>query len=211
MADRTQSCDGAPERHVGRLLCCVLYPSVPASQFLLPRKGQSLLVQFVLIPKCILCENSILPPLRNPSWILVCDRHRKLPACSFNTVTQGAGKPKHLSLASSWTCPLSLPSAHLRTGISEVIGRIPRHRLLSHCLWEHYFQAATLSKRTLLRLYLHSLRFIDMECASQWFSVSWPFWSCLHNPISEHCHRLNIIPWILLLSVPTLTLSLGQH
>lgn len=123
MADRTQSCDGAPERHVGRLLlCCVHCPSLLASPFLLPSKGQSLLVQFVLIPKCILCENSILPSLRNPSWMLVCDRHRKLPVYSFNTVTQRAGKPKHLSLTSSWTCALSLPSAPLRTGIQKWLG-----------------------------------------------------------------------------------------
>lgn len=61
----------------------------------------------------------LLPPLRNPSWILVCDSHRKLPACSFNSVTQRSGKPKHLSLASSWTCQLSLPSAHLVTGIQK--------------------------------------------------------------------------------------------
>lgn len=73
MADRTQSCDGAPEHHVSRLLCCVLYPSLPASQFLLPSKGQSLLVQFVLIPKCILCENSICLPweILPESWSVI--------------------------------------------------------------------------------------------------------------------------------------------
>lgn len=165
--------------------------------------------QFVLIPKCIL---SILPPLKNPSWILACDSNRKLPAYFFNSVTQRAGNPNHLSLASSWTCQLSLPSAHLWTGILKRFGGSQGTDFwaLNQLLCEHYFQAITLLQRTLLKLYLHTLRFTYTECTIWWFSVNLPFCSYHHNPIF-HFHYLNTIPWTPLQSVPIPTLSLGQH
>lgn len=167
MTEGLQSCD----RDTGwvcpvdsLLSCCVQLPALLTFRLLLLRKGQDLpgkhLRQFVLVPKCILYESSVLPLLRNPSWISVYDDNRKLPARFFNNVTHRAGNPGHLSLASSWTCHLSHPLY-----ISELICWSSlgdsKYRMLSPkpaSLWA-LFPACHSLKRTLLRLYLHALSF----------------------------------------------------